>query len=528
VRRVPRASRAGRPARAAALAAGALLVERPGAPERASSVDRPSPPERFSPGERRPSSFGWRSWLGRPRAAARAEMPPLGPPAAEFVVPSVEERRLPNGLTLLVAEDRTLPLVTFHVLLPGGAALDPPGKAGVASLTAELVRQGTRRRSAEELAREIELLGGTLGGAAGTDFSAVSGEFLSKDLDQGLDLFADVVLDPAFREDELRRARDLALAAIVAARENPSSIAERCFEAYLYGAHPYGSPSSGTEASVRALARADVRAFYERHYRPDEAVLVVIGDAPAAALAAKVERAFGAWRARGAGEPPLPAPARVRGRRLLLVDKPDATQTHIRVGNTAIARTDPAWVAAGVTSTILGGGFGSRLLEELRIKRSLTYGAWSFFAARRAPGDFRVGTFTKVETTGEALGLTLDVLRQFAAEGPAEDELARSRSILTGQYPRQLETAGALAGRLAELEAYGLPRSDLETYPARVLAVTAEDVRAVAARFVPADDAAIVVVGPAAAIEPQLAGFGPIDRTTPEACDAPGAPSAVR
>jgi zinc protease len=457
-----------------------------------------------------------------------AKPPPAGAAAAALTLPPIGEQVLANGLTLLVAEYHELPIVVFHLLMPGGSALDPPGKEGVAELTADLIRQGTERRGAEELAREIEFLGGSVGGDAVYDFSNVSGEFLRKDLDQGLDLFSDVALHPAFRSAEFRRAQDLTLAGIIAARENPSAIADRCFQVYLYGTHPYGHPSEGTEASVKRLTTADVRAFYERHYDPEGAVLVVIGDAPAAELAEKAVRAFGGWRARGTLPPPPAAPARVQGRKLLLVDKPDATQVHIRIGNVGIARTDPAYIPAVVTSTILGGGFGSRLIDELRVKRSLTYGAWSYFAARRAPGDVRVGTFTKVATAGETLTLTLDLLHTYAAAGATPEELARAQSLLAGQYPLQLETPGALAGKLADFTAYGLPRSDLEAYPERILAVGLDDVRRIAARYVPADDAAIVVVGPAATIAPQLASLGPFERTTPEACAAAGGPSALR
>lgn len=457
---------------------------------------------------------------------SRATPPPIGPPAAAVTMPNVTERVLSNGLTVLVSEYHALPIMRFHLLVPGGAAYDPVGKEGVAELTAALLDQGTTKRSAEELAREVEFLGGQLGANAGTDFSTVAGEFLSKDLDAGLDLFSDVVLHPAFSQGELTRARGLALAGIVAARDNPAAVAEVCYARWLYGAHPYGHLSQGGQASVQKLGRADVQAFYARHYVPDHAVLVIIGDAPADQLLAKAERAFGGWKKGGATLTPPSAPTRVTGRRILLVDKPDATQTHIRIGNTAIARTDPAYVSAGVMSNILGGGFGSRLIDELRVKRSLTYGASSGFAARKAPGDFRVGTFTKVDTTGEALQVALDVLDGFAAKGATPEELQRAQSLLTGQFPKQLETPGAVAGKLAELSGFGLPRTDLEAYPSRVTATTLADVQRLAKQWVPTTDAAIVVVGPADKIAPQLAKFGTVVRTTPVGCEGTGAPTA--
>lgn len=461
-------------------------------------------------------------------AGSKSTPPPIGPPSAAVSMPKVTERVLPNGLTVLVSEYHSLPIMRFHLLVPGGGAYDPAGKEGVAELTAALLDQGTTRRSAEELAREVEFLGGALGGDAGTDFSTVTGEFLSKDLDAGLDLFSDVVLHPAFPPDELRRAQGLALAGIVASRESPGAIAEVCYARYVYGTHPYGHLSQGTEASLKRLQRADVQAFYARHYVPERAVLVVIGDAKTDELFAKIERAFGGWR-RGSGTLGRPPEAtRITGRHILLVDKPDATQTHIRIGTSAIARTDPAYVSANVMSTILGGGFGSRLIDELRVKRSLTYGASSGFAARQVPGDFRVGTFTKVETTGEALQVALDVLQKFATGGATAEELARSQSLMTGQFPKQLETPGAVAGKLAELHGFGLPRSDLEAYPKRVTATTLDDVRTLAGKYVPTTDAVIVIVGPADKIAPQVAKFGTIERTTPAGCEAPNAPTAVR
>ncbi|MCC6765210.1 MAG: insulinase family protein [Deltaproteobacteria bacterium] len=459
--------------------------------------------------------------------ASRSTPPSIGPPAAAVTMPRVTERVLANGLTVLVSEYHALPIMRFHLLLPGGAAYDPAGKEGVAELTAELLDQGTIRRSAEDLAREVEFLGGQLGADAGTDFSTVGGEFLSKDFDAGLDLFSDVVLHPAFRADELKRTRGLMLAGLVSGRDNPATVAETCYARWLYGAHPYGHLSRGTEGSVRRLGGPDVQRFYARHYVPDHAILVVIGDAPSADILARVERAFGGWKRGGAAVEPPAAPSRISGRRILLVDKPDATQTHIRIGNIAIARTDPSYVAANVTSTILGGGFGARLIDELRVKRSLTYGAWSGFAARKAPGDFRVGTFTKVETTGEALEVALGVLDGFAAKGATSEELARAQSLLTGQFPKQLETPGAVAGKLAELAGFGLPRSDLEAYPARVNATSLADVARLARRWVPTADAAIVVVGPAERIAPQLAKFGTVERTTPAGCEGPQAPTAA-
>src|SRR4029077_13646907 len=270
-----------------------------------------------------------------------------------------------------------------------------------------------------------------------------------------------------------RRAREEQQASLVAALEDTSAVAEKCYAGFLYGAHPYGRPVDGRTATVAKLGRGDVTDFYERWYRPNNTVLVLVGDVSAPDALRRLREAFGAWRPRPDAVPGrTPPPERRSGRRVLLVDKPDATQTQIRFGNVAIARNDPRWIPASVANTILGGGFTSQLIEELRIKRSLTYAAWSQFAARLTGGDFRVGTFTKSPTTTETLKLALEVEGDFRTHPPAAAALEKAKTYLRGQFPLKIESPEALAGRLAEIEFHGLPEDELATYRARVAAVS--------------------------------------------------------
>lgn len=439
----------------------------------------------------------------------------------ELRLPPIERVTFDNGLRVLVGEDRELPLVQVYLLIGAGASQDEPGKGGLATLTAAALTRGAGQRPAEELARAIESLGGAITASAGRDGTIVDAEFLAEDLDAGLALLHDVVLAPRFEEDEIRRARDEQLAAIRAARENPATVAGECFDAWLYGDHPYGRPVMGRPSSVEKLGPADVRAFYERWYRPNNTILVLIGDATAKDAVAKLEASYGAWEGRPDAVPARPpVPPSVEKPRVLLVDDPASTQTQIRFGNVAMARSDPARLPASVGNTILGGGFTSRLIEELRVKRSLTYGAYSAFDMRLTTGSFLVGTFTKSATTLETLKLAVEVLETFRAGGPTPEELTKAKAYLRGQFPLALETGEAIAARLAEIEFYGLPKDDLTTYRSRVAAVDRAQVKSTADEWMPgAGHLAVAVVGKAEEIRAPLEkAYGEVRVVTAEEC----------
>jgi zinc protease len=451
----------------------------------------------------------------------------LGSLALAGPVPDVTRATLDNGLRVVVAEWHELPLVQFHVIVGAGAAQDPAGKEGLAALTASVITRGTDTLDARALARTIDSLGGRLDASAGYDGTVATGEFLAKDFATGLDLLRQVLVAPRLARDEVRRARDEQLASIVASLENPSTIVEKCYAGFLYGPHPYGRPIEGRSAAVRDLGRGDVEDFHGRWYRPNATILVVVGDVQARTVLDAVTAQFGAWKPRpDAVAQPAAPPTPVAARRVLLVDKVDATQTQIRFGDVSIARNDPDYTAATVASTILGGGFTSRLIEELRIKRSLTYSAWSAFSARRNGGDFRVGTFTKSATTAETVALALQVEQDFRTSPPPADALEKAKTYLRGQFPLRIEAPDALAARLAEIEFHGLPPDDLVTYPDRVRAITGADVLRVAQQHMPdPDHVAIVIVGRAAEVRDQLtARFGAMQEMGPEACESLSAP----
>jgi zinc protease len=376
------------------------------------------------------------------------------------------------------------------------------------------------------MARALESLGAPHEEAAGRDAANVKGELLIVELPRGLELLRMVLREPTFAKDEVRRQRDEQLAQLVAELEDPSSVAEKCVASFLYGAYSYGRPQDGLPKTVADLGRGDVRDFYGKWYAPNNTILVLVGDVTASDAVARVREAFGSWPARADAVPERAGPpSAVTARRVLLVDKKDATQTQIRAGAIAMKRNDPNLLPAQVANTILGGGFSSKLVEELRVKRSLTYSAQSGYVARLTGGDFRVSTFTKSPTTVETLSLALDVEGQFRQSTPDPKMLAKAKAYLTGQFPLRVETPDALASRLAEIEFFGLPKDDLETYRTRVEAVTPADAEAVSSKYMPPpDQMAIVVVGKADEVRgPLEAKYGPVQVTTPEACGLPPA-----
>jgi predicted Zn-dependent peptidase len=429
---------------------------------------------------------------------------------------------LDNGLRLIVAETHEVPLVEFYGMIGAGAAQDPEGKEGLAALTADVITRGAGELSAEEFARTVESLGAELAATAGTDGTIVNGEFLAEDFATGVDLLRKILREPTLAPDEVRRGRQAQLAELLASLEDPSTVAEKCFASFLYGTYPYGRWAPGTATSVAGLGRGNVRNFYRRWYRPNNLILAVVGDVTTADAVARLREAFGSWEA---GPDAVPAragpPDPVTARRVLLVDQPDASQAQIRAGAIAMKRNDPELLPAQVANTVLGGGFSSKLVEELRVKRSLTYGASSAFVARLTGGDFRVSTFSKSPTAVETLALALDVEGAFRREPVDPKPLDKAKSYLEGQFPLRLETPDALAARLVEIDFFGLPKDDLETYVPRVTAVTPADAARAAERHMPPPErVAIVVVGKAAEIQPALeARFGAVRVVTREACD---------
>jgi len=429
--------------------------------------------------------------------------------ASGFRLPPSVARTLPSGMRLFATEFRDLPLIDFVLIVEGaGSVRDPEGKEGLAGLTAGLLRRGTESRSASRIAEEVDFVGGTLDAEAGRDASRLTGEFLAKDADLAIDMITDILVHPAFAEEEVSRLKGEILSDLKAIKENPSAIAARRFNEVLYDGHPYGHPTSGWENTVEGLDRADAAGFHERHYAPDRVILVAAGDFVAAEMLDKLERRLGGWQAASVPVDPLPAPAAPRGRTVYLVDKPGSTQTQIRIGGLGMRRTDPDYIETQVANTIFGGGFTSRLVQEIRVNRGLSYGVGSRFVSLVERGPFYVSTFTKNETTRETIEVALDLLTGFRREGCTPGEIAKAQKYLRGSFAIGHQSSDAMAEVEAEIAFYGLPDDYYDTFLDRMSAVTLEDVRTAASARFPADDLVILALGEASAIRDDLRGFG--------------------
>ena len=425
-------------------------------------------------------------------------------------LPPAKRVKLPNGLTLLLIEQHEIPILSFNLIVGGGSVADPVGKDGVADLTAELLRKGTGQRTAEQLAAELDFIGASFNASTTNDYTTLAAEFLKKDQAKGLDLLADAVLNSTFPPAEVEKLIRQSIDQIKAGRDRAPSVIGNYFNGYLYGSHPYGRPVGGDERSLAAITRDDIISSYRGRYTPSNTILAVAGDFVTAEMERELTARFGSWSGKPAPEVSLPEPVAVKGRRLLLVDKPDSTQTFYQIGNLGIARSNPDRVYVNVVNTLFGGRFTSRLNDALRVTSGLTYGANSFFSERRQRGPFVISTYTRNETTGKAIDLTLEILRQLHEKGVTEAELASAKNYLKGQFPPRIETTDQLAAQMAQLAYYGLDERELNDYYRRIDSMTLDDARRVIRQHYPLDDLVLVLIGKRAEIGEAVKKYAPV------------------
>jgi zinc protease len=430
--------------------------------------------------------------------------------------PELVEERFANGAAVVAARRPGVPLAAVRLLLAAGSALDPRGQSGVAHLTALAARRGTRRRTGREVDLATEMLGAEMGSSSDEDATWFGLSAPAEHLRRLLDLLLEVATEPVFPAAEVTRLRRRELAGLAHLLDEPGAVADRALLSAVHGDHPYGHPSDGRTAHLRRLGRAAVASFQRRWYSPRTTTLVVVGDVDPGEVLRLSARRLGRWRSRAEVPPELePPPASPRS--VLLVDKPDLTQTQLRIACRALPRRTPQYFPAIVANAAFGGGFTSRLVEAIRVNRGLSYAVRSGFSMSRAGGMFAISSFTKNESAAELVDVALAEARRFADGGPTEEELSRARGWLAGLFPLSLETHDQVAERIADLRLYGTDVSDITGYRERVAAVTAEDCRQVARSHFPLDGGAIVAVGPARVLSRSLARFGPVTSVAPGA-----------
>jgi zinc protease len=457
------------------------------------------------------TSDGARTPLASPKLPAiqdtfdRSVMPQVGP-APKFSPPPVVRRRLSNGLEVLFAERHELPIVSLELVIKGGESLVPQGKEGLASMTADMLTEGTATRDAMELAGALSEIGASLDASGRREASTVGLSVLTKHTGRALELFSDVLLHPAFAQKELDRVRTERLAMLKARLDNPEAVAGVVFPRLLYGLdHPYGRPDLGTPRSIEGLSRDDIVAFQKRLFLPNIGSLIVAGDMTPEAITPVLEQALKEWKA---GEPPratLPEPPPARPVTVYLVDKPRAAQSVLAVGQVGQPRSTPDYFPLTLMNEILGGQFSSRINLNLREDKGYTYGATSHFVFRKGPGPFQAGGSVRTEVTREALVELLKELTDITGARPvSDDELEFAREQVIRGFPSRFETTAGVAGTLVELVLFDLPDSYFAIYTAQVEAVTNADVNRVARKYLDPGHFTILIVGDRSKVEPAI------------------------
>ena len=439
-----------------------------------------------------------------PEPADRSGPPALGP-APELTLPPIQKSALGNGLPVLLVESHEAPLVQVNLLIRAGSGDDPTGKFGVASLALAMLDEGAGSRTALELADAVEFLGADLSTTSSFDASAIRLNVPAARLADALPLMADVALRPTFPQSELDRLRQERITALLQARDDAASVAPTAFARLLYGpVHRYGTDAMGTEATLKAMSTADLRAFHAAMLQPANAALVVTGDTTLETIRPLLERSFGGWKAGAApARTPVAAAPQPSQGQIYIVDMPGAEQSQIRLGWVGVARTTPDYFTLQVLNTVLGGSFTSRLNLNLRETHGYSYGASSRFTMRLAPGPFSAGAGVQTDKTSEALQEFFNELNAIGRPIPA-DELDKAKNFVALGFPAEFETSQDLASRLEELVVYRLPDDYFERYVANVQAVTAEALQKAAAAYIQAGRFAVVVVGDRKVIEPGI------------------------
>jgi zinc protease len=446
-----------------------------------------------------------------PTAAPLDRSIPPGPGRFRpFDFPAVERGALSNGVRLLVAPMRHLPVVTMSAIFDAGGGREDEDRAGIATMTAELLDAGTSRRSGAQIAEDAEGLGADLEISASWDAANAGVTALRNRLEPATELLADLLFDPRFPLDEVERLRQERLADVLQRRSSPRGLASEMALRFIYDSQsPFSRPLSGTPGSINSVSQADLQAFHAAHYVAGAASIIFAGDVGFDEARGLAESCLAAWAGPGSpAGPRLPVEPRHATRHLALVDRPGSVQAEIRVGHVGVERGVADYSAISVMNSILGGAFTSRLNLNLRERHGFTYGVSSGFSMRRGAGPFIISTAVETAVTAAALREILVEVDALRAEPVSDAELVDARNYLAGAFPLRLQTTHGVAGRLLDLVVHDLPDDYFDTYRERILAVTAQEVLDAARARVRPDRMMLLVVGDAASLHGPLRDLG--------------------
>ena len=435
-------------------------------------------------------------------------------------LPKAQEATLKNGLRVVLLESHKIPTFTMQMVVLSGGLSDPADYRGLASSTASLIREGTAKRSSKEISEQVDAIGASLFSNSGLSAmtSTVSVGGLVENMDQILDIFADVVRNPTFPQDEINRYKTRTLTNLQVQRTNPQFLAQEQFSKAIYGDHPAGLVSTPAE-SIKKLTTADLAKFHSTYYRPNNAILTVVGDVTMKNILPALEKAFGDWQK--ADVPPTtipPAPAQSAAK-IVLIDRPNSVQTVLQLGTLGIERTNPDYFAVLLADRILGGGPSGRLFLNLREDKGYTYGAYSFFGGSKFRGTWGASSEVRTDVTEGAMKEFMYELNRLRDELATAEELENAKRAIVGSFALSLESPQALLGNIVTQKLYNLPADYWDTYPQKIAAITVADVQRVAQRYIDKDHLQVVAVGDASKAREILARYG-----TVQVYDADGKP----
>jgi len=441
--------------------------------------------------------------------AKQEAMLPKGGPDPKFTLPAIEKSKLSNGLNLWVVQQHELPIVSMNLVINGGGAIESPEKSGVASMTAAMLTQGTKARTALDISNSLQAIGAQVNGGASWDNSGVSMQTITKNLDKALDIYADVVSNPAFPEQEFQQLKRRTLGGLLQRKASATAVAGVVYDKVLYGEQPYGRQLTGDERTIKALGRDDLANFYRANYVPNNATLIVVGDVQPADIKARLEKAFANWKSGDVKASSLSEQRMAAKPAIYIVDKPGAAQSSVSIGTVGIERSNPDYYAVQVMNSILGGGGTARLFMNLREDKGYTYGAYSRFTPRRAAGPFSASGEIQTVSTKEAVQEFLKEINGIRGSRPVtQTELEVNKQSFIRRFPAGFETVGGISNQLANLVTYNLPDSYFNDYIRNINAVTVEDVNRVANKYLDPSKMAIVIVGDRNVIQPKLTELG--------------------
>ena len=414
-------------------------------------------------------------------------------PNPTLAMPPVQRTVLPNHLVLLVSEEHSLPFVTFQLLIDSGSRRDPSGQEGLAYLTAKGLLLGTSKRTVNSINEELDFMGASLNASAGRDYATLNLRILRKDLDKGLNLFMEALIQPTFPKEEIKREVEKTLAAIQSEEDDPGEVAQKEFQKILFLKGPYGHPVEGTKESLPRLKRESLLKFYRTYYHPNNCILTIVGDINADEVNKKILPHLIKWSMGEIPKEPF-IPTFAEEQKTVKIDR-GITQANIILGHAGISRESPDFYTLNVMNYILGGGgFASRLVEEIRNKRGLAYSVDSFFDAGKYPGSFQIVLQTKNSSARESISLALQQMERIRKESVSEKELEGAKKYLIGSFPMRLDTQSKMANFLTQVEYYGLGLDYPEKYPSLIQSVTKEEVLRVAQKYLHPEIYILVVV----------------------------------